>query len=372
MNAHHDQDIEWDVLGVHQEREAGLQAPALAQTMDWLRDLLRTNGGGCTPVHRVLDIGSGPGVVTCLLAHTFPDAEVVAVDQSPGVLERVRSRAVAQGIGGRVVTRLRKSPGEFGSPDSADLIWIRDGFHRIGDQEAALRSVAGYLRPGGLVAVAGSGLPPRFLPRDIGMGRPGLQARLDAAEEAFGDMRDQLPGSVRTVEDWPAMLARAGLIPSGTRSFFTDLPSPLGMSACEHLQMHLSRLHDQIGDRLEPEDRTTLECLTDSDTCTGILGRMPLRSSSSKSFPTTRNGPAGTRLSRPASRIRYPAPCSSVAALLCGLGPPDSVVVKAKQADVLLRRCAGLPQPVQELPALCDEPTCLGSRPGPGEQFGRQ
>lgn len=35
------------------------------------------------------------------------------------------------------------------------------------------------------------------------------------------------------------MLARAGLIPSGTRSFFTDLPSPLGMSACEHLQMHL-------------------------------------------------------------------------------------------------------------------------------------
>lgn len=61
MNAHHDQDIEWDVLGVHREREAGLHAPALAQAMDWLRDLLRTNGGGCTPVHRVLDIGSGPG-----------------------------------------------------------------------------------------------------------------------------------------------------------------------------------------------------------------------------------------------------------------------------------------------------------------------
>ncbi|MFD7499365.1 class I SAM-dependent methyltransferase [Streptomyces sp. NPDC059832] len=222
----------------------------------------------------MLDIGSGPGVVTCLLAHTFPDAEVVAVDQSPGLLERVRSRAVAQGIGSRVVTQPRKSLGEFGSPDSADLIWIRNGFHRIGDQEVALSSVAGCLRPGGLVAVVGSGLPPRFLPRDIGMGRPGLQARLDAAsEDAFGDMRDQLPGSVRTVEDLPAMLARAGIIPSGTRSFFTDLPSPLGVAAREHLQMHLSRLHDQIGDRLEPEDRATLKRLTDSDTCTGILGR---------------------------------------------------------------------------------------------------
>ncbi|MFF3127307.1 class I SAM-dependent methyltransferase [Streptomyces sp. NPDC057908] len=274
MNAHHDQDIEWDALGVHREREAGLHAPALAQTMDWLRDLLRTSGGGHTPVHRVLDIGSGPGVVTCLLARTFPDAEVVAVDQSPGILERVRSRAVAQGIGSRVVTQLRESPGEFGGPNSADLIWIRNGFHRIGDQEAALRSLAGCLRPGGLVAVAGSGLSPRFLPRDIGMGRPGMQARLDAAsEDAFGDMRDQLPRSVRTVEDWPAMLARAGLIPSGTRSFFTDLPSPLGMSAREHLQMYLTRLRDQIGDRLEPEDRATLERLADSDTCTGILGR---------------------------------------------------------------------------------------------------
>ncbi|WP_371097034.1 hypothetical protein [Streptomyces sanglieri] len=98
------------------------------------------------------------------------------------------------------------------------------------------------------------------------MGRPGLQARLDAASEgAIGDLRDRLPGSVRTVEDCPAMMARAGLIPSGTRSFFTDLPLPLGMPARDHLQTHLIRLRDQIGDRLEH--------LADSDTCTGILGR---------------------------------------------------------------------------------------------------
>ncbi|WP_353962521.1 class I SAM-dependent methyltransferase [Streptomyces sp. NBC_00906] len=164
MNAHHDQDIEWDVLGVHQEREAGLQAPALAQTMDWSRDLLRTNGVGCTPVHRVLDIGSWPGVVTCLLAHTVPDAEVVAVDQSPGVLERVRSRAVAQGIGGRVVTRLRRSLGEFGSPDSADLIWIRNGFHRIGDQEAGCpRDFCPVTSAWGVQACKPAWTPPRKL-----------------------------------------------------------------------------------------------------------------------------------------------------------------------------------------------------------------
>ncbi|MFF3001865.1 hypothetical protein ACFVTF_03530 [Kitasatospora sp. NPDC057940] len=46
-----------------------------------MRGLLRIGGGGHAPVHRVLDVGSGPGVVTCLLARTFPDAEVVAVDR---------------------------------------------------------------------------------------------------------------------------------------------------------------------------------------------------------------------------------------------------------------------------------------------------
>ncbi|MGW1658063.1 class I SAM-dependent methyltransferase [Streptomyces atratus] len=171
----------------------------------------------------------------------------------------------------RIFTQLADFQTEFDSLGPADLIWSRNGVHHIGDQEAALRSLAACLRPGGLLVIAESGLPPRFLPRDIGMGRPGLQARLDAAaEDAFGEMRDQLPGSAATVEDWPAMLARAGLIPSGTRSFFTDLPSPLGMRAREYLHMHLTRVRDQIGDRLDPEDRATLEHFVDSDTHTGI------------------------------------------------------------------------------------------------------
>ncbi|MFF3001866.1 class I SAM-dependent methyltransferase [Kitasatospora sp. NPDC057940] len=189
-------------------------------------------------------------------------------------MEQVRSRAAAQGMADRIVTQLKYFHGEFAALGSADLIWSRNGVHRVGDQQAALRSLVACLRPGGLLAVAESGLPPRFLPRDIGVGRPGLQARLDAAaEDAFGEMRDQLPGSAATVEDWPAMLARAGLIPSGTRSFFTDLPSPLGMSAREYLHMRLTRLRDRIGDRLDPEDRATLERLLDSDTSAGILGR---------------------------------------------------------------------------------------------------
>ncbi|MFE4358111.1 class I SAM-dependent methyltransferase [Kitasatospora sp. NPDC056800] len=274
MNPQHDQDLGWDASGALREREAGVHAPALLRAVEWLRGLLRIGGGGHAPVHRVLDVGSGPGVVTCLLARTFPDAEVVAVDRSPGLLEQVRSRAAAQGVADRVVTQLTDVSGEFDALGAADLIWSRHGVQQVGDQQAALRSLVACLRPGGLLAVAESGLPPRFLPRDIGTGRPGLQARLDAAaEDAFGAMRDQLPGAAATVEDWPAMLARAGLVPSGTRSFFTDLTSPLGMSAREYLHLRLTRLRDRIGDRLDPEDRATLEQLLDSDTSAGILGR---------------------------------------------------------------------------------------------------
>ncbi|WP_411144628.1 class I SAM-dependent methyltransferase [Streptomyces sp. x-80] len=274
MNVHHTEDIDWDALGAQLEREAELHTPFLEKAAGWLRDLLGAGDGAHTRIHRVLDVGSGPGVATCLLARFFPHAETVAVDQTAGLLERARMRAARQHLSGRVITQRADLPEEFGTLSPADLIWTSHVVHHLGDQQAALDALAASLRSGGMLAVVERGLAPRFLPRDIGMGRPGLQARLDAAmEDRFTAIRDQLPGSEPTVEDWPAMLARAGLIPTGTRTFLTDLPAPLGLPAREHLHAHLTRLHTLIGDRLDDEDRTTLERLVDGDACTGILWR---------------------------------------------------------------------------------------------------
>ncbi len=274
MNAHHTEDIDWNALGAHLEREAELHTPFLERAAGWLRDLLRTDDGADTAVGRILDVGSGPGVATCLLARFFPHAEAVAVDQAPGLLERARNRAAEQYLTGRLVTRHADLPDEFDALGPADLIWTSHVVHHLGDQQAALNALATTLRPGGLLAVVERGLPPRFLPRDIGIGRPGLQARLDAAiEDAFAAMRTELPGSTRVVEDWPALLARAGLVPTGTATFLTDLPAPLGSSAREYLHTHLTRLRDQIGDRLDHEDRITLERLVDGDADTGIRWR---------------------------------------------------------------------------------------------------
>ncbi|MEC4020208.1 class I SAM-dependent methyltransferase [Streptomyces sp. H27-D2] len=190
---------------------------------------------------------------SCLLARFFPNAEVIAVDQSPSLLERARMRAAERHLTSWVVSQRADVPDEFDVLSPADLIWTSNVVHHLGDQQAALNALAASLRPGGLLAVVERGLPPRFLPRDIDMGRPGLQASLDVAtEHQFTALRTQLPASVKAVEDWPALLARAGLIPTGTRTFLTDLPAPLGLPAREHVHARLTRLRDQIGEPARP------------------------------------------------------------------------------------------------------------------------
>ncbi|GAA2714126.1 MULTISPECIES: class I SAM-dependent methyltransferase [Streptomyces] len=276
MNPHRAGDIDRDALADALEREARLHLPYLEQAVGWLRGLLcgGDDVAAAAAVGRVLDVGSGPGVVACLLARYFPCAEIVAVDRDPGLLERARSRAEGADLTGRVVTQHADLPDDFGELGGADVIWASQAVHHLGDQQAALDALAASLRPGGVLAVAERGLPPRFLPRDIGIGRPGLQARLDAAlEDDFSGMRARLPGHERTVEDWPAMLARAGLVPTGSRTFLVDHPAPLDLPAREHLYELLQHLRERIGDRLDAEDRSTLECLVDGDACTGILWR---------------------------------------------------------------------------------------------------
>ncbi|MFE7529589.1 class I SAM-dependent methyltransferase [Kitasatospora sp. NPDC057542] len=257
-------DFDWDALAAHLEVEADLRAGAVTEAGRWLLGL---HGEGA--VRRVLDVGSGPGVIAGLLAEVFPAAEVVAVDQSAALLERARSRS-----GGRLDTRQADLPAEFDKLGEADLIWSGNAIHHLGDQQAALTSLAGVLRPGGLLAVAERGLPARYLPRDFGLGRPGFQARMDAAhEDGFSTMRAELPDSTAEIEDWPAMLTRAGLTPTGTRTFLVDHPAPLAGPIRGYLHTRLTRLRDQLADQLDAEDRATLEALLAEDAPTGILHR---------------------------------------------------------------------------------------------------
>ncbi|MFH8568531.1 class I SAM-dependent methyltransferase [Streptomyces sp. NPDC017993] len=267
--------VDWETLGPFLERGAELHTPLYEQAAAWLRELLTAAGGtGPDAVRRVLDVGSGPGVVACLLARAFPDAEIVAVDAAEGLLERARARADRLGLADRVRTHLAEVPDGLDALGGADLIWSSKALHHVGDQRAAVAALAGHLRPGGLLAVAEGGLAPRFLPRDIGIGRPGLQARLDAVgEEWFAQMRAELPDAAADVEDWPAFLADAGLRAPRTRSFLLDLPAPLSDDARQFISANLTRSSEAFADRLEADDLMNLARLTDPEDPAGVTRR---------------------------------------------------------------------------------------------------
>ncbi|MFE5186518.1 class I SAM-dependent methyltransferase [Streptomyces sp. NPDC056628] len=259
MAHHHEHtDIDWGEMGPRLEAQAELFTPLYEHAMAWLAKRQTEPG-------LVVDAGSGPGVVACLLADTFPGARVVAVDASRPLLDRARERAERLGVADRFDTLAGELPGVLGDLDyPADLLWAGRSLHHLGDQRAALAAFAERLAFGGTLALQEGGLPTRFLPRDIGFGRPGLQARLDVVEgEWFARMRADLPGSVAEAEDWTALLAAAGLRPSGTRTFLLDLPAPTTDRARAYAVDTLTRTRAVLGDRLDADDRATLDRLLD-------------------------------------------------------------------------------------------------------------
>ncbi|MFI2640642.1 class I SAM-dependent methyltransferase [Streptomyces sp. NPDC018610] len=261
-HAHHGgADLDWAVLAPLLESQAELFAPLYEQVMAWLAREVAGEPG------LIVDAGSGPGVVTCQFAEAFPASRVVAVDSSKPLLERARARADRLGHTGRLTTVHGELPEALAQLEyPADLLWASNSLHHLGDQRAAVAAFAGHLAPGGTLALLEGGLPARFLPRDIGIGRPGLQARMDAIEAgSFHRMREELPGSVAEAEDWLALMAAAGLKPTGTRSFLLDLPAPVSDPVRAYVAATLTRLYDGMREDLSAEDRATLERLLDPE-----------------------------------------------------------------------------------------------------------
>lgn len=256
---HHDHtDLDWAVMGPLLETQAELFAPLYERAMAWLAKE-RTDPG------LIVDVGSGPGVVACLFAETFPGARVVAVDFSEPLLERARARADRQGFGDRFSTLTGELTDVLGQLEyPADLMWAGRSLHHLGDQRAGLAAFAERLAPGGTLAIMEGGLPSRFLPRDFGIGRPGLEARIDAIEaEWFAQMRADLPGAVTETEDWPALLESAGLKHTGSRSFLLDLPAPAPDRVRAYAATWLTRVRDTYGEAMDADDRAALDRLVD-------------------------------------------------------------------------------------------------------------
>ena len=231
----------------------------LSGVIDWVGDL-----AGGQP-RRILDLGTGTGTFALALARRFEGADVLAVDVSPAMLDRLRAKARELGMAGRIQAVQADLDTQWPATGPVDLVWASNSLHHMKDPDQLLAWVFAALRPGGLLAVAELDSFPRFLPDDIG---PGLEARLHAAlaETQAGE----LP---HLHSDWGPRLSAAGFTIEARHTFDIDLAAPLPALAGRYAQASLARLRSGLDGRLSPSDLATLGPLLDGDGPGSVLRR---------------------------------------------------------------------------------------------------
>jgi SAM-dependent methyltransferase len=223
------------------------------------------------PRHRIIDLGTGTGTAAIALAQRFTGAEVLAVDASAEMLARVQAKALDLGLDGRVGTLQADLDGPWPAIGPADVVWASMSLHHLADPDRALREVLASTRPGGLVAIAEMNSLPRFLPDDVGLGRPGLEARCHAA--AAGLNAHRLP---HLGADWGPRLAKAGFTAVAERTFSIDTDPPLPAATGRYAWLVLQRTREQLDGTLDAEDLATLGALIDTDGPDSVLHRNDL------------------------------------------------------------------------------------------------
>ena len=223
--------------------------------LDWVR-----NAAAGTGWARLLDLGAGTGTGALGLAERFPDAEVIAVDVEPGSLRRLHAKARALGLAGRVLAIEADLDADWPDLGTLDLTWASMSLHHLADPGRALGDVRAATRPGGLIAVAEFAEPLRFLPADLGFGRPGLEDRLVAR---LGHAHAEAMPTLGSA--WAPRLADAGWDVIDERAFPIDLDPPTHPRAAEYARAWFARLSHGHTDQLEPDDEATLTALLAED-----------------------------------------------------------------------------------------------------------
>jgi len=237
----------------------------LSEVTAWIRRLAAD-----PPPRRILDLGSGTGAGAFALLERFDQADVIAVDVSAEMLRRLSSKARVLGVAGRIRT-VQADLDTWPAIDAVDLVWASSSLHHMADPDRVLAGVFGTLRPGGLLVVAEMVSFPRFLPDDLGLGRPGLEARCHAAlaERQAGELPYR--GS-----DWGPRLSQAGFTIDAERPFVIDLAAPLPAASGRYAQATLRRIRSGLDGRISTDDLAALETLIDSAGPDGVLRRADL------------------------------------------------------------------------------------------------
>lgn len=226
--------------------EAVVSRRKLAEIVTWVANLTTAD-----IIHRILDVGTGTGAGAIALAGPFTDADIVAADISNAMLQRVRERAAAAGLGSRVST-LQLDMSEVDSvPTSFGLVWASSTLHEVADPDRALRSLFDALDPGGTLVVVEMNAAPTYL-QDTSSSD--LESRI---HHILARTRQGHPDH----PDWTRNLADAGFELIERRPFVTDERPAGGGPAGRLAHAYLSRIANHVRAELSPADRASLDTL---------------------------------------------------------------------------------------------------------------
>ncbi|HYV39557.1 MAG TPA: methyltransferase domain-containing protein [Gemmataceae bacterium] len=134
----------------------------------------------------IADLGCGPGKLTLRLAKRWPSAKVIGVDSSPQMLADAKELAIPQ--------RLKFAEADIATWSPAkplDLLVSHAALQWVGDHENVIPRLAGFLAPGGTLAVQ---MPYRFgqTPAQIAIEKTAGDPRWAAALKGVGLHQDSV------------------------------------------------------------------------------------------------------------------------------------------------------------------------------------
>ncbi|HMK10322.1 MAG TPA: methyltransferase [Acidimicrobiales bacterium] len=267
----HSHDMDWAAIAPFMAARQALEVPVLRQLLGSLA--LRAGAA-------VADVGCGVGGMVELFAEAVgPTGMVYAVDGEEAM--RAATTALAESCGVSAWVDVRA--GDLERDDlrdvlgrEVDLVHASAVVHHLADEVSGLRRLGTAVRAGGRIVVVEGGVPNRHLPADCGLGPPGLEERMLAAQQEWfwSHVRPpDLQASPGEPTGWNDKLVSAGFVDVSARSFLLDLPAPLPARARETVRRHFVEFCSRFADRLDREDAATLEVLVDESDPRGVLHR---------------------------------------------------------------------------------------------------
>jgi len=118
--------------------------PGYQKHLAWSAERMRLPASAC-----VLDLCCGTGLSTEALVRTYPDADVVALDGSAGMLEVAREKSALARV--RFVQGNAMEPRAAGIAGPFDGVLMAYGIRNMPDPDRCLAAVRELVRPGGVV-----------------------------------------------------------------------------------------------------------------------------------------------------------------------------------------------------------------------------